>query len=81
MSFGRLAVDWEERINFNRMRKERLEKAQKALKNHGLEAALLLRGDNQRYAAPKPGIPTKSPTPTKKTLSGWKGLMPFSTRL
>ena len=55
MSFGRLAVDWEERINFNRMRKERLEKAQKALKNHGLEAALLLRGDNQRYAAHNTG--------------------------
>ncbi len=51
MSYGKMAVDWEERINFDRMRRERIEKARVAMKEHGLEAALVLRGDNERYVA------------------------------
>lgn len=49
MSYGKFAVDWEERIDFGRMRKERLEKAQQAMRAHGVEGMLILRGDNQRY--------------------------------
>ena len=55
MSFGRMSVDWEVGIDIDRMRKERLEKAKRALKARGLEAALLLRGDNQRYVAHNTG--------------------------
>jgi len=55
MSFGKLAVDWEERINFERMRKERLEKAQRAMKAYGLEAMLVLTGPNMRYVAQNVG--------------------------
>jgi hypothetical protein len=31
MAFGKFAVDYEQRINFDRLRKERLEKTQKQL--------------------------------------------------
>jgi Xaa-Pro aminopeptidase len=55
MSYGKLAVDWEERINFDRMRKERLEKAQRAMKKHNLEVMLILSGVNHRYIAQNVG--------------------------
>jgi len=48
MSFGKLAVDWEERVNFNRMRRERVERAKAMCKRYGLDAVLLLHGDNIR---------------------------------
>lgn len=51
MSYGKMAVDWEEGINFEQMRKDRLEKAQAAMKAHGLDAILIFRGDNERYVA------------------------------
>jgi Xaa-Pro aminopeptidase len=36
-------------IDFDRMRRERLEKAKKTLKKHGIAAALLFRPENIRY--------------------------------
>jgi len=56
MSYGKLAVDWEEGINIDRMRKERVEKARKKAKEYGLESILLLHGDNIRYVAMRGGV-------------------------
>jgi Xaa-Pro dipeptidase len=49
MSWGRSAVDWESRINVDRMRKERLERTRREARKRGLDAMLLLNGDNMRY--------------------------------
>ncbi len=47
--FGLMGVDWEQRINFDRLRRERLDKAKKALKESGLAALLVLRTEDARY--------------------------------
>ncbi|MFC1867075.1 M24 family metallopeptidase [Thermodesulfobacteriota bacterium] len=47
--FGTAGVDCEERINFARMREERLDKAREALNKHGIGACLLCQSDNVRY--------------------------------
>lgn len=47
--FGPMMVDWEERINFDRMRGERLEKTRKAMKKANVDALILLRWENARY--------------------------------
>jgi Xaa-Pro dipeptidase len=44
-----MGVDFEERVNYDRLRRERLEKAKKALKNSGLGALLCYDFDNIRY--------------------------------
>ena len=49
MSFGTLAVDFELRVDFPRLRKERLEKAKEALKDSGLGALVCFDPDNIRY--------------------------------
>ena len=56
LAWGPAQVDWQERINVERMRKERLARAQAALKRHGLAAALLLRPDNIRYTTSLKGV-------------------------
>ena len=56
MSFGKLGVDWENRIDVHRMRKERLERAREKIAKFGLEALLLLHGDNMRYVAAGDGV-------------------------
>ncbi|MEM0049230.1 MAG: Xaa-Pro peptidase family protein [Candidatus Bathyarchaeia archaeon] len=61
MSYGRFAVDWEDRINFERMRKERVEKVRAEMKELGLEAILVLRGENQRYIAQNTDNPRNYP--------------------
>jgi Xaa-Pro aminopeptidase len=47
---GTMQVDYEERINFDRMRRERLEKIQKALEKTDLGSLLLFEPGNKRYA-------------------------------
>lgn len=47
--WGSEAVDWDERINYARMREERLAKAKLAMKKHGIVACLLTRPENVRY--------------------------------
>lgn len=47
--YGVGATDYLAGINFERMRKERLAKAQAALKKHGMAAALFVRHENLRY--------------------------------
>ncbi|MCM8711250.1 Xaa-Pro peptidase family protein [Clostridium sp. SYSU_GA19001] len=49
MSFGKFAVDYEERINFDRLRKERLERAQKQLAQDGFGSIMTFSADNIRY--------------------------------
>ena len=44
-----MAVDWEQRIDFPRLRRERLERAQKALRESDLGALLLFDPNNIRY--------------------------------
>lgn len=56
MTYGKLAVDWEERINIHRMRRERIKRAREKAKEHGLNALLILHGDNQRYVAMRGGV-------------------------
>ncbi len=50
MQFGQFAVDYEDRgYNPDRMRKERVAKAQASLKKHGLGAVMLFDYDHHRY--------------------------------
>jgi Xaa-Pro aminopeptidase len=47
---GLQAVDWEERVNFDRMRKDRIAKIREALTKANLDLLLLFRLENIRYA-------------------------------
>ncbi len=49
-------ADWEARINFDRMREQRLAKVQAALKKHGLDGVLLFKPENSRYAVGAQGM-------------------------
>ena len=49
IAFGTQAVDWQERVNIDRMRKERGARTRAKLKEYGIAVAFLT-GDNQRYA-------------------------------
>src|SRR3990167_2015573 len=57
LAFGPGAADWQERINFERMREERLARGQGAMKKHGIAACLLSRPDNIRYVTGVRGAP------------------------
>jgi len=48
-TFGQMQVDWEERINIDRLRKERLAKAKAQLKKSGVGALLCFDMNNIRY--------------------------------
>ena len=47
--FGMMGVDWEERVNFDRMRRERLKKAQDALEKTGVDALFIFSLEDVRY--------------------------------
>lgn len=47
--FGTMGVDWEERINFDRLRRERLQRAKDALDKSGLNALFIFRLEDVRY--------------------------------
>lgn len=49
MSFGQYNYDWREGVNVDRMRKERLERARKAMKERGLTALITMEPTNTRY--------------------------------
>ena len=49
MSYGTMAVDFEERVNYERLRKERLERAKEQVKAYNLGALLCFDFDNIRY--------------------------------
>ena len=46
---GMVGLDWQERINWGRMRTYRLERARERMKAHGLGAMLLMYDENVRY--------------------------------
>src|SRR3954463_10253348 len=48
-SFGMVGVDWQERVDWARLRKYRLERARERMKAHGLGALLLMYDENCRY--------------------------------
>src|SRR5207302_220821 len=48
-TFGLMGVDWEERVNYDRLRKERLERAKRELARSGLGALLCFDMNNIRY--------------------------------
>src|SRR5258706_8349012 len=60
---GTVGLDWQERINWDRLRKYRLERARERMKAHGLGAMLLMYDENVRYV-------TSTLTP------GWNRLKP-----
>ncbi len=62
-SFGTVGMDWQERINWSRMREYRLARAREAMARHGLGAMLLMYDENVRYV-------TSTLTP------GWNKLKP-----
>jgi len=48
-TFGQMQVDWEERVNFDRLRKQRLDRAKAQLKKSGAGAVLCFDMNNIRY--------------------------------
>ena len=46
---GKMNVDWQQRVDFNRLRKDRVERAHKMLNKHGIGAAIVYNWDSQRY--------------------------------
>ena len=62
-NFGMVGLDWQERINWDRMRNYRLNRAREKMKAHGLSAMLLMYDENVRYV-------TSTLTP------GWNRLKP-----
>lgn len=63
MTFGTLGTDWQERINWDRLRRHRLQRAREAMERHDLGAMLLMYDENVRYV-------TSTLTP------GWNRLKP-----
>ena len=47
--FGMMGVDWEERVDFDRMRRERLQKAREAMEKAGLDALFVFALEDVRY--------------------------------
>ena len=60
---GAVGLDWQERVNWDRLRKYRLARARERMKAHGLGALLLMYDENVRYV-------TSTLTP------GWNRLKP-----
>ena len=48
-SFGLVGTDWQQRINWDRLRKYRLDRAREAMKRNGLGALLAMYDENVRY--------------------------------
>src|SRR5574339_1011207 len=48
-TYGTMAVDWEQRIDFDRLRRERLNRAKKLLKESEMGALLCFDMNNVRY--------------------------------
>ena len=62
-NFGMVGLDWQERVNWDRLRNYRLDRARERMKAHGLGAMLLMYDENVRYV-------TSTLTP------GWNRLKP-----
>ena len=51
VKFGPMMVDWETRVDFDRMRRERLERTRKAMAKFDVDFLLLIRMENARYVS------------------------------
>jgi len=49
MTFGKHNVDWQQRVDFNRLRQDRLNKAHQAMHKYGVGAAIVYSWDSMRY--------------------------------
>src|SRR5712675_1462032 len=49
-NFGIAGVDWQQRVNWDRMRKYRTERAREMMKKHGLGAVLCMYDENVRHS-------------------------------
>jgi len=58
---GTMAYDWQERINFPRMRRERLERARAIMKQFDMAAMVLAKGENKRYTTAVRGATHSGP--------------------
>lgn len=47
--FGQMGVDWEERVNFDRLRRERLQKAKDAMEKADVDALFIFCNEDVRY--------------------------------
>ncbi|MCL6450436.1 MAG: Xaa-Pro peptidase family protein [Acetobacteraceae bacterium] len=47
--FGQSAVDWQDRVDFSRLRRERLARVRQKMREQGLGGLVLFAGDNVRY--------------------------------
>ena len=48
-NFGTVGMDWQQRVNWDRLREYRIERARKMMKKHGLGAVLCMYDENVRY--------------------------------
>ena len=48
-NFGMVGMDWQQRVNWDRLRKYRLERARAKMKEHGYGAMLCMYDENVRY--------------------------------
>ena len=48
-NFGTVGLDWQQRVNWDRMREYRIERARTMMKKHGLGAMLCMYDENVRY--------------------------------
>jgi Xaa-Pro aminopeptidase len=62
-TFGSVGLDWQQRIDWSRVRSDRVQRAREAMRRHGLGAMLLMYDENIRYV-------TSTLTP------GWNKLKP-----
>ena len=56
LGYGVSGTDYQERIDFAKMRRQRLAKGKAAMKKHGIAAALLTRSENIRYMTAVRGV-------------------------
>ena len=48
-NFGIAGMDWQQRVNWDRLREYRIERARQMMKKHGLGAMLCMYDENVRY--------------------------------
>src|SRR2546425_10319385 len=71
-NFGTVGVDWQQRVNWDRLRKYRLERARERMKAHNPGALLLMYDENVRYGTSTltPGWNRLKPRPRHPLLCG-----------
>jgi len=60
--FSTTGSDWQERINWDRLRRDRLNRAKEQLEKHDLGALVLFVGENVRYVRPSGSARRRSPS-------------------